>query len=56
MQGALLVTEVFGNSVRHSGSGAPGETVTITVAAGGGVARVEVSDWSEPGVPTLSSV
>ena len=25
----LLVSEVFGNSVRHSGSGAPGETVTV---------------------------
>jgi hypothetical protein len=31
----LLVSEVFGNSVRHSGSGAPGETVTVAVIAGG---------------------
>jgi hypothetical protein len=30
----LLVREVFGNSVRHSGSGAPGETVTVAVRAG----------------------
>ena len=30
----LLVSEIFGNSVRHSGSGAPGETVTVAVIAG----------------------
>ena len=30
----LLVGELFGNSVRHSGSGAPGETVTVAVRAG----------------------
>jgi anti-sigma regulatory factor (Ser/Thr protein kinase) len=29
---ALLVSELFGNSVRHSGSGAKGETVTVEVA------------------------
>jgi hypothetical protein len=29
----LLVSEVFGNSVRYSGSGAPGETVTVAVRA-----------------------
>jgi hypothetical protein len=27
----LLVSELYGNSVRHSGSGAPGETVTVAV-------------------------
>ncbi|MGH3292190.1 MAG: ATP-binding protein, partial [Trebonia sp.] len=32
----LLVSEVFSNSVRHSGSGAPGETVTVAVIAGDG--------------------
>ena len=32
---ALLVDELFGNSVRHSGSGAPGETVTVAVRAAG---------------------
>lgn len=30
----LLVSEMFGNSVRCSGSGLPGETVTVAVAAG----------------------
>jgi anti-sigma regulatory factor (Ser/Thr protein kinase) len=39
----LLVSEVFGNSVRHSGSGAPGETITVAVIAGDGVVRVEVT-------------
>ena len=28
---ALLVGEIFSNSVRHSGSGAAGETVTVAV-------------------------
>jgi anti-sigma regulatory factor (Ser/Thr protein kinase) len=49
----LLVSEVFGNSVRHSGSGAPGETVTVAVIAGGGVVRVEVTDRAGPGTPEL---
>ena len=39
----LLVSEIFGNSVRHSSSGAPGETVTVAVRAGDGIVRVEVS-------------
>jgi anti-sigma regulatory factor (Ser/Thr protein kinase) len=45
----LLVSEVFGNSVRHSGSGAPGETVI----AGDGIVRVEVTDRAGPGTPEL---
>ena len=45
----LLVSEVFGNSVRHSGSGAAGETVTV----GDGVVRVEVTDRAGPGTPEL---
>jgi anti-sigma regulatory factor (Ser/Thr protein kinase) len=49
----LLVSELFSNSLRHSESGAPGGTVTITVTAGGGVVRVEVTDRSGPGVPKL---
>jgi len=53
---ALLASELFSNSVRHSRSGVPGETVTVTIAAGDGVIRVEVADRSGPGVPTLSSV
>jgi len=44
----LLVSEVFGNSIRHSGSGAPGETVTVAVRAGDGMARVEVTDRAGP--------
>jgi anti-sigma regulatory factor (Ser/Thr protein kinase) len=50
---ALLVSEIFGNSVRHSGSGAPGETVTVAVIAGDGVVRVEVTDRAGPGTPEL---
>jgi anti-sigma regulatory factor (Ser/Thr protein kinase) len=48
---ALLVDELFVNSVRHSGSGAPGETVTVAVRMGNGVIRVEVTDRSGSGVP-----
>jgi anti-sigma regulatory factor (Ser/Thr protein kinase) len=51
----LLVSEMFGNSVRHSQSGAPGETVTVTVKVMDGVMRVEVTDRSGPGVPELDS-
>ena len=51
----LLVSEVFGNSVRHSGSGAPGETVTVAVRAGDGIVRVEVTDRAGPGTPELRS-
>ena len=51
----LLVSEVFGNSVRHSGSGAPGETVTVAVRAGGGIVRVEVTDRAGTGTPELRS-
>jgi anti-sigma regulatory factor (Ser/Thr protein kinase) len=49
----LLVSEVFSNSVRHSGSAAPGETVTVAVIAGDGVVRVEVTDRAGPGTPEL---
>jgi len=49
----LLVSEVFGNSVRHSSSGAAGETVTVAVIAGGGIVRVEVTDRAGPGTPEL---
>jgi anti-sigma regulatory factor (Ser/Thr protein kinase) len=48
---ALLVGEPFSNSLRHSGSGAPGETVTVAVNTANGVIRVEVTDLSGPGVP-----
>ena len=49
----MLASEIFGNSVRHSGSGAPGETVTVAVRAGGGIVRVEVTDRAGPGTPEL---
>jgi anti-sigma regulatory factor (Ser/Thr protein kinase) len=48
---ALLVGELFANSIRHSGSGAPGETVTVAVKTADDVIRVEVTDLSGPGVP-----
>jgi len=47
----LLASELFTNSLRHSSSGLPGETVTVT--AGVGAVRVEVADRSGPGVPEL---
>jgi anti-sigma regulatory factor (Ser/Thr protein kinase) len=51
---ALLVNrELFSNSIRHGGSGAEGQTVTIAVRAGGGVVRVEVTDRGGRGVPQL---
>jgi anti-sigma regulatory factor (Ser/Thr protein kinase) len=49
----LLASELFTNSLRHSSSGLPGETVTVTVTAGAGAVRVEVADRSGPGVPEL---
>jgi len=52
---ALLVSELFGNSVRHSRSGAVGGTVTVAVSAGDGLVRVEVTDRSGPEVPELYS-
>ena len=49
----LLVSELFGNSVRHSGSGRPGGMITVTVRAGDGIVWVEVTDRSGPGVPQV---
>ena len=49
----LLVSELFGNSVQHSRSGGPGEAVTVTVLAGDGVVRVEVTDRCGLGVTEL---
>jgi anti-sigma regulatory factor (Ser/Thr protein kinase) len=45
--------ELFANSVRDSGSGKPGQAVTIAVRAVGGVVRVEVTDRGGSGVPRL---
>ena len=47
----LLVSEIFGNSVRHSGSGAAWETVAVR--AGDGIVRVEVTDRAGLGTPEL---
>jgi anti-sigma regulatory factor (Ser/Thr protein kinase) len=52
---ALLVSELFGDSVRHSRSGAAGGTVTVAVGSGDGFVRVEVTDRSGPKVPELCS-
>jgi anti-sigma regulatory factor (Ser/Thr protein kinase) len=49
----LLVSEIFGNSVRHSSSGAAGETVTVAVRIGDGMVRVEVTERAGPGTPEL---
>jgi anti-sigma regulatory factor (Ser/Thr protein kinase) len=49
----LLVSELFANSLQHSGSGVPGETVTVTVTSRAGAVRVEVADRCGPGVPQL---
>ena len=49
----LLVSELFGNSVQHGGSGVAGETITVAVRTWDGVVRVEVTDRSGPGVPEL---
>ena len=51
--GVLLASELFGNSVRHSRSGAPGGTVTVTVVAESGLVRVEVTDGGGPGTPRV---
>jgi serine/threonine-protein kinase RsbW len=49
----LLVSEIFSNSIRHSGSAAPGETVTVAVVSADGTVRVEVTDRAGPGRPEL---
>jgi anti-sigma regulatory factor (Ser/Thr protein kinase) len=47
----LLVSELFSNSVQHSRSADPGETVTVT--AGGRIVRVEVADRTGSATPEL---
>jgi anti-sigma regulatory factor (Ser/Thr protein kinase) len=49
----LLASELFANSLRHSSSGLPGETVTVTITADAAAVWVEVADRSGPGVPEL---
>jgi anti-sigma regulatory factor (Ser/Thr protein kinase) len=43
------------NSVRHAARAVPGGIVTVTVAAGDEVVRVEVTDLIGDGVPVLPS-
>lgn len=49
----LLASELFGNSVQHSRSGLPGETVTVTVTACTCTVRVEVTDRGASELPEL---
>ena len=49
----LLLSEMVTNSVRHSASGLPGRTVTVTVLSYGEVTRVQVTDRSDATVPAL---
>jgi anti-sigma regulatory factor (Ser/Thr protein kinase) len=47
----LLASELVTNSVLHSGSAVPGGVVTVTVAVGDEVIRVEVTDRCGDSVP-----
>lgn len=49
----LLVSELVTNSVRHSASGRPDRTVTVTVLSSGELIRVQVTDVSGTTVPAL---
>jgi hypothetical protein len=49
----LLVSELVTNSVRHSASGLPGQTITVTVLSGGEVTQVQVTDRSGTTMPAL---
>src|SRR5450755_1458111 len=49
----LLLSELVTNSVRHSASGLPGRTVTVTVLSSGEVTRVQVTDRRGSTVPAL---
>jgi anti-sigma regulatory factor (Ser/Thr protein kinase) len=49
----LLLSELVTNSIRHSASGLPGRTVTVTVLSDGEVTRVYVTDRSSATVPAL---
>lgn len=49
----MLVSELFGNSVRHSRSGLPGGIATVTVTTSCSVVLVEVADHSGAEVPQV---
>ena len=44
---ALMASELVTNAIVHSASGLPGGSVTVTVAPGSGMARVDVIDQGE---------
>ncbi len=52
----LLSSELITNSVRHSLSGMPGGTITITVKGIPGGLRVEVLDAGGPSVPHVEGM
>jgi len=49
----LLASELATNSMRHSGSAVPGETVTVTVVVWEAGVRVEFTDRDTGSVPVL---
>jgi anti-sigma regulatory factor (Ser/Thr protein kinase) len=49
----LLVSEIVANSVRHSESGQPGGTITVTVTTTPGQFLVEVMDHGGAGDPVV---
>ena len=49
----LLAGELVANSVRHSDSSLPGQTITVTVTGEEDGLLVEVTDRSGPGLPAL---
>jgi len=49
----LLASELVTNSLRHGGSGRPGEAVAITVVAWDAGVRVDVTEHKVDGVPVL---
>ncbi|HUY44098.1 MAG TPA: ATP-binding protein [Streptosporangiaceae bacterium] len=51
----LLLSELVTNSICHSGSRLPGQTITVTVLSDGKVIRIEVTDRSGAAVPALRS-
>jgi anti-sigma regulatory factor (Ser/Thr protein kinase) len=50
---ALMTSELVTNAILHSASGLPGGSVTVTVAARGGMARVDVID--QGGMPPCAT-
>jgi anti-sigma regulatory factor (Ser/Thr protein kinase) len=49
----LLLSELATNSIRHSASGQPGQTVTVTVFSDGDVTHTQVTDRTGTTMPAL---